>query len=264
MCGGIRICGKENGTVNFHEFGRDGDNVLVLIHPSLVTWDYFEYVLPMLENDYHLVIPALPGFDLEDDSEFTSTEQTASDIADHLLACGICRVHAIYGCSAGGSIALRMAVDGKVSADHYVMDGGITPYQLPFLLTRFIALRDFCMLYLGKRGGERLLAKAFSSTEFTDEDYAYLARMLKHCTNRTLWRTFDSCNNYQMPKEPMHFDGTMHYWYAEKERKARDWDIKYMQKFVPDTRLHVLDGVDHGDLALFQPERFAQEIRALG
>ena len=50
---------------------------------------------------------------------------------------------------------------------------------------------------------------------------------------------------------------------AEKERKARDWDLKYMKKFVPDTVFKSFKGMDHGDMALFYPERMAQELLKL-
>jgi hypothetical protein len=163
----------------------------------------------------------------------------------------------------GGSIVLRMAADGKLKAQNYVMDGGITPYQLPWILTRLIALRDFGMMALGKLGGEKMIVKAFSSSKYSEEDLKYVANIFRHCTYKTLWNTFDSCNNYQMPKKTMHFPGKIHYWYAEKERKARDWDLKYMKKYVPDTVFTCFEGMDHGDMALFYPERMAQELNRL-
>ena len=246
-----------------YEYGQENRECILLIHPSLVTWDYFENVIPLLEKDYHLLIPALPGYDLQDDSEFSSVERIASELADALLQKGIHEVKAIYGCSMGGSIALRMAADGKLKAQHFVMDGGITPYQLPWILTRFIALRDFGMMALGKLGGEKMIVKAFSSTEYSEEDLKYVANIFRHCTYRTLWNTFDSCNNYEMPKQPMHFPGKVHYWYAEKERKARSWDLKYMEKYVPVTVFRSFDGMDHGDMALFYPEQLAQELHCL-
>lgn len=245
------------------EFGTQNERVVVLVHPSLMTWDYFEYVIPLLENDYHLVIPVVPGYNLNDSSDFTSVEQIAAGLASWLVGHNNKHAHAAYGCPMGGSIVLKMAVDNKVQVDHIVMDGGITPYQLPWILTRFIALRDFSMVAMGKLGGEKLLVKAFSSTEFSDEDLAYLARVLKHCSYKTIWNTFDSCNNYRMPKEPVALEGAVHYWYAEKERKERDWDLKFMRKFVPQTVFREFANMDHGDMALFQPERFAEEIRAL-
>ena len=249
--------------MRIHEYGQENRECILLIHPSLVTWDYFENVIPLLEKDYHLLIPALPGYDLQDDSEFNSVERIASELADALLQKNIHEVKTIYGCSMGGSIALRMAADGKLKAQHYVMDGGITPYQLPWILTRFLALRDFGMMALGKLGGEKMIVKAFSSTEYSEEDLKYVANIFRHCTYRTLWNTFDSCNNYQMPKQPMHFPGKVHYWYAEKERKARNWDLKYMEKFVPETVFRSFDGMDHGDMALFYPEQMAQELHCL-
>ncbi len=249
--------------MKIYEFGRENADKLVLLHPSLVTWDYFEYVIPLLEKDFHLLIPALPGYDLTDESEFSSVEQIASELAGELLQREITEVKAIYGCSMGGSIVLRMAEDRKVKAQHFVMDGGITPYQLPWILTRFAALRDFGMMALGKLGGEKLIIKAFSSTQYNEEDLQYIANIFRHCTYKTLWNTFDSCNNYKMPRKIMSFSGTVHYWYAAKERKARDWDLKYMKKFIPSTVFKCFEEMDHGDMAIFYPERMAQEIRAL-
>ena len=249
--------------MRIYEFAKENPECILLIHPSLVTWDYFENVVPLLEKQYHLLIPTLPGYDLMDDSQFCSVEQTASQLADELLQKGIQEVKAIYGCSMGGSIALRMAADGRMKAQNTIMDGGITPYQLPWLLTRFIALRDFGMMALGKLGGEKVIMKAFSSSEYSEEDLKYVANMFHHCTYKTLWNTFDSCNNYPMPRDPMRFSGKVQYWYAEKERKARDWDLKYMKKYVPETVFKSFAGMDHGDMALFYPERMAKELSRL-
>ncbi len=249
--------------MKIYEYGKENPDRVLLIHPSLVTWDYFENVIPLLEKDFHLLVPAVPGYDLTDRSQFSSVERIASELAGDLLRKGVREVKVIYGCSMGGSIALRMAADGKLRARHFVLDGGITPYRLPWLLTRFIALRDFSMMAMGKLGGEKLIVKAFSSSRYSEEDLGYVANIFRHCTYRTLWNTFDSCNNYRMPRKSGQFSGKVHYWYGGKERKARDWDLKYMEKFVPGTVFKCFEGLDHGDMALFHPERMAAEIRAL-
>ncbi len=64
--------------MNIHEFGKENNEIILLIHPSVVKWDYFENVIPLLQEKYHLLIPALPGYDFENDSDFTSVEQIAS------------------------------------------------------------------------------------------------------------------------------------------------------------------------------------------
>ena len=54
---------KEYPIMTYHEFGTNNKRILILIHPAVVIWDYFEYVVPLLEKDFHLIIPALPGYD---------------------------------------------------------------------------------------------------------------------------------------------------------------------------------------------------------
>ena len=46
-------------TVNIHEFGKENQETILLIHPSVVKWDYFENVIPLLQEKNHLLVPAL-------------------------------------------------------------------------------------------------------------------------------------------------------------------------------------------------------------
>ena len=71
--------------MTFHEFGTDNEKTVVLIHPSLVMWDYFEYVIPLMKDRLHLISPALPGYDKEQKSDFTSVERIASELEDWLI-----------------------------------------------------------------------------------------------------------------------------------------------------------------------------------
>ena len=58
--------------MTWHEYGKENEKVILLIHPSIVMWDYFEYVIPLLDRDYHLIIPALPGYDPDCREDFSS------------------------------------------------------------------------------------------------------------------------------------------------------------------------------------------------
>ena len=188
--------------MTIHEYGKENKKTVVLIHPSLVMWDYFEYVIPLLEKKYHLVIPALPGYDPDVKSDYTSVERIAHDIEDWLIANNNGEAACVYGCSMGGSVAVKMLANDRVAVNGAVIDGGITPYRLPRIITRIIALRDFLMICLGKLGGARLLEKAFSTDDYSEDDLAYIEKVLRMISAKTIWRTFYSCNNYAMPKQP--------------------------------------------------------------
>ena len=114
-----------------HEFGKENDEIVVLIHPSAVMWDYFEYVIPLMKDRYHLLIPALPGYDTQMKDDFTSVEEIASELEDRIIDKGYTKVACIYGCSMGGSVVARILADNRLNIRSAVMDGGITPYRLP-------------------------------------------------------------------------------------------------------------------------------------
>ncbi|MCM1536868.1 MAG: alpha/beta hydrolase [bacterium] len=226
-------------------------------------WDYFRDVIPFLEKKYHLIVPALPGYDMEDTGDFTSVEQIADELNAWLKKNGYGRLYAVYGCSMGGSVALMVALGNKVQIEHCVMDGGITPYRLPWIVTRLIAVRDFVMVMLGKWGGVKLLEKVFSTDDYSEEEIQYVADVLKRSSRKTLWRTFDSCNNYKVPDPVPKVPVKIHYWYADGEEKERAWDIKYMREKFPDTEFKVLPKLGHAGLVLLKPELFADMVSGL-
>ena len=246
--------------MTIHEFGTENEKVVVLIHPSIVMWDYFEYVIPLLEKNYHLIIPALPGYDPDKKCNFTSVEAISRGIERWLIKNDLKDVACMYGCSMGGSIVTRILADGALNVKSAVIDGGITPYQLPWIITRLIAIKDFLLIYTGKLGGAKLLEKAFSTDELSEEDVEYAAKVLDMISAKTIWRTFESCNNYSMPDEVHTECRHIEYWAAEKEVKARRRDIKYIKKIFPDTMFRKIKDVGHGGLAPFNPNLFVSEM----
>ena len=249
--------------MTFHEFGIKNENVIILIHPAVVMWDYYEYVIPLLENDYHLIVPALPGYDPDCKGDFTSIEDIATEIEVWLKNKELSEVECVYGCSMGGAIVAKLLSDNAIRFKHAVMDGGITPYQLPWILTRFIALKDFIMISMGKLGGIKLLEKAFSTDELSEEDIRYEAGVLKMISYKTIWRTFDSANNYAMPKHAVTDCPFIEYWVADAEEKDRKWDIAYIKKKFPNTHFVRFKNVGHGGLAPFHPDKLAKGIKRL-
>ena len=151
---------------------------------------FFEYVIPLLKEDYHLIVPALPGYDEKNpDVDFTGIEEIADELAKWLIAHNINTIDLLYGCSMGGAVVLRMLAEQKIRIKNSICDGGITPYQLPWIVTRLIAVRDFLMISMGKIGGLKLLEKAFSTDEYSKEDLQYIAKVLHFISYKTIWRT---------------------------------------------------------------------------
>lgn len=250
--------------MNIHEFGKEQADVIVMFHPMGVWWDVFEYVIPILEKEYHLVIPAVPGFDPDDSrSIFTSVEEIAEEISDWLIAHNYHSVECLYGCSMGGAIVTRMLAIQKIRTDCAVIDGGITPYQLPKPLTYFIAMRDWFMFAAGKHLSLKALRSVFDPDKYTDKDLEYIKNVMNHTKYKTIWRGFYSCNNYKMPDSVPRQDCRIQYWYGEDEAKARKWDIEYILRIFPNAQLIMNKGQDHAECFTLHPVEFCQMIKSV-
>lgn len=84
--------------------------------------------------------------------------------------------------------------------------------------------------------------------------------VLRHCSRKTLWRTFDSCNNYRVPEPVSDINTQIHYWCAKNEEKERKQDIAYMKRKFPQTEFTKLPDLGHGGLVLLKPEVFSEMI----
>ena len=126
-------------------------------------------------------------------------------------------------------------------------------------MTRFIALKDYLMMMIGRAGGVGLLKKAFATDDYTKEDLQYVPDVLRHCSRKT----FDSCNNYKVPEPVPQIDTKLHYWYTKDEEKERKKDIEYVKRQFPQTEFEVLPELGHVGLVLLKPELFEIMIQVL-
>lgn len=248
--------------MNIHEFGKEHENVIVMLHPMGVWWDVFEYVIPILEKEFHLVIPAVPGFDPDaPEGIFTSVEEIADGISEWLISQNYTHIKCLYGCSMGGAIVTRMLAAQKIETDCAVIDGGITPYQLPRPLTYVIALRDWLMFSAGKHLSLKALRSVFDPAKYTEKDLEYIKKVMNRTKYKTIWRGFYSCNNYKMPEPVPVQKCKIQYWYGEDEAKARAWNIKYIKQAFPKVQFIVNRGQDHAESFTLHPEAFCQMLK---
>lgn len=225
-----------------------------------MSWDMLLASAEILACSYHVVLVSVPGHDPKTNEEFTSVEQIAEEIEAALIEIGCPSPDMLYGLSMGGGIAIRMLADRRLKIRHAVIDGGITPYELPWFVTRLILIKDFLMTELGKHS-RKALSLAFPAEDYTQEGVDRMFLTLQHMTKKTIWRVYDSTDNYSMPAVFPALDTVIEYWYGEKEEKERKLDIQYVKKHIPGVRFRKLPGMKHGQYVTTQPEIFASDVR---
>jgi hypothetical protein len=113
---------------------------------------------------------------------------------------------------------------------------------------------------VGKIGGLGILEKAFSTNEYSKEDLLYMAKVFRFISYKTIWNTFESCNNYDMPKNMPEYKGHLQYWYGDKEAKDRAWDIQYVRKHFPKAEFIEFKNMGHGSMACLYPQKMVEQL----
>ena len=241
-----------------HELGRENAQTIVMIHGLGTCWQMMLAGAERLAESYRVILVSVPGFDLDSDEDFTSVEDIAARIGDALLAEGLGEIDCLYGLSMGGGLAIRMLADNRTHFRCACIDAGIAPYELPWITTRLILLGDVFGTRLAKHS-KRLLEKVMSPADYGQQTIDDMYRVLRHMSNKTCWRVYDSTDNYSMPERFPGIDTRITYWYGEKEKKDRRPDIDYVKKHIPGVVFREFPGMNHGQFGT-RTEDFVREL----
>lgn len=121
----------------------------------------------------------------------------------------------------GGAVALRLLADGKIPVRTCVLDAAITPYRAPRWLTRGFSLRNYLVIHFAQRH-LALIRRAFPSQRFGQAAVEDVCTILGRMDRRDVWRVFDSCFHYPLPKR-LQTAARVSYWYGEKEYPSARW-----------------------------------------
>ncbi len=247
--------------MRYHEFGTGNSHALLFFQGSASHWSWYQESIDKLAQKYHVIVPAIDGHDSEENKDFISVEKTVDEVTRHLLGDGCKEIYAVYGLSFGGSMALRMLAEKRIPIKKAIVDGGITPYQIPYILTRIILLRDYWMVRI-LRSDVRLVKMVFDPKRWTPEgkdeetEYAEMMRFLNSMSKRTLKNVFDSANNYALPDPIPVLDTEIEYWYGSLEKKSRARDLRYVKKVFPNVAVKEIPNMEHGELVMIHPQQF--------
>ena len=245
--------------MRFLEFGKENQRVLVMFHASCMTWEFLEESIRLLAERFHVIVPVLPGYDLEDDSEYTSVEAIAAETEDWLLSGGYGEIHGLYGVSMGGSICVRLLANGRIRVKKAVIDAGITPYRLPAWLADLFVWRDTWFMLMLK-GSMRFFARFVPEKKYGSDTFARLRQVMEHATRNTIRHNFRSCHTYTMPDPVAGQDTEIRYWYGSLETWLRSRDARFVRRCFPRTKKEVLRGCNHAEFVMLHPDAFAGKL----
>lgn len=245
------------------EHGQENRKTLLFLPCTAEpVWAFSESVA-LLARKWHVFQVIYDGHQPEYLGDFTSVEQTVDDVLRYLNSHGVTRLDAAYGCSLGGACLTRLLALGTLPVGRAIIDGGITPYQLPYLVRRACLLRDYYGFKLIAKRRD-VLEAMYPPARFTlpghdpVREYDAIAAYLQTYSDRTIRNIFWSGNNYTLPRIPAKIATKITYWYGDDEKKDRRANIRFIKRYFPQARIHGIPKMAHAELVMMHPEEFCR------
>ena len=244
------------------EYGKEHKKVLLFLPCTAEPEWVFTGSVEQLAQEYHVMQIVYDGHG-ETGENFVSVEHTVDEVVDWLRSQGIAALDAAYGCSLGGACLTRLLAIGEIPIDRAIIDGGITPYQRPYL-ARKLQLGLDVLSFKAVANNRKILEAAFPSERYTRpghdpvKEYDAMERYLKTYSNRTICNIFWSGNNYALPEAPAACGTKIVYWYGDEEKKERRSNIRFIKNYFSQIQICEIPKMAHAELVTIYPEEFAR------
>lgn len=153
--------------MRMYEFGDKNKKAIMLLPGTCCHWkNNFSNVIDLLSEHYFVICASYDGFDETEDTEFLDMLTEVNKIETYIIKNLKGEIHAVYGCSLGGSFVALMAQRNKIHMKHGILgssDLDKASSLVAMLETNFMLLLIYNIIHKGqipKFIEKRILKKA--------------------------------------------------------------------------------------------------------
>ena len=107
--------------MKFYTQGDKNKPVILLIPGTCCHYSLFDKVLPLLQEKFQTVVVSFDGFDESENTTYKSMEEETIKIEEYIKNNFNNEIHAIYGCSLGGSFASFLVKRNNIKVKHIIL-----------------------------------------------------------------------------------------------------------------------------------------------
>jgi len=240
------------------EFGDSNKNTIVLLHGGGLSWWNYESAIPLLEEQYHLVIPLIDGH-AGSDCEFVSIEHSADVLIDHIDQTYGGTVSLIAGLSLGGQIALEaLSRRGDLCTAALIESALATPLSFTKALMGPSIKASYPLVK--KRWFSKL---QFDTLHIAGNLFESYYRDTCLISKQSMIAMLEANVGYRLKEGLINCRATALVVAGSKERPVMRRSAQMIHQAMEFSQLSILEGFRHGDLSINHPDLFAQKVRDL-
>ena len=244
--------------MQYAEYGRENDNIILLLHGGGLSWWNYEEAAKALQKDYHIILPILDGH-AGSDKPFTTIEGNAAEIIDFIDAHFGGYVFLIGGLSLGGQILLEILSQRKDICKCAIIESALV---IPSKLTYSMIKPAFgsCYGLIQRKWFSKL---QFKSLKIKSDLFDYYFKDTCVISKKDMI-AFLQANSLYSLKEPIrNCTAKVCIFIGGKESNTIQKSAEIIHQALQDSSMQVLPELYHGEFSINRGKEYANKIREL-
>lgn len=235
------------------EYGHDNRDVIVLLHGGGLSWWQYQAVAERLSGQFHVVLPILPGH-AGSDSPFTTMEDAAQQVIRHIDQAFQGHVLLLGGLSLGGQVAVEVLSRRPDICDAAFIESALA---FPMRITAALTGPAFSLCYplIRQRWFARL---QFWQLHMPPELFEAYFRDTARIRREDMIAFLRANAAYRLREALSLCRANVLVTAGNREIPVMKRSAKAISAALPSAGLHILPGMQHGDLSMRHPDQYVQ------
>ncbi len=244
--------------MNYIEYGKEHNEVIVLLHGGGLSWWNYREAAEKLSSDYRVILPILDGH-TKSRCDFTSIEENAVRIIkfidEHLGG----SVLLIGGLSLGGQIALEILSQEKDICQYALIESAlVVPSKFTYAMIK--PAFGSCYGLIKRKWFSKLQFKSLRIKQELFEDYFRDARGI---SKSNMIAFLEANSLYSIKPSIADCSAKSYVFVGEKENRAMRKSAKIIHEKLQGSLLQVLPKMYHGEFSINHADDYASTIRKI-
>ncbi len=244
--------------MNYIEYGKEHNEVIVLLHGGGLSWWNYREVAEELSSDYHVILPILDGH-TKSNYDFTSIEENAVRIIKFIDEQFGGSVLLIGGLSLGGQIVLEILSQKKDICQYTLIESALV---IPSKFTHAMIKPAFgsCYGLIKHRWFSKLQFKSLRIKQELFEEYF---RDTCGISKSNMIAFLEANALYCIKPSVADCSAKSYIFVGEKENRVMHKSAKIIHEALPESTLQVLPDMYHGEFSVNYANNYASAVREI-
>ena len=241
------------------EYGDSNNPTIMLIHGFESPYQIWGAYIEHYKRNYHVLVPILPGHDVQEKSEFISFHAAAKEIEDFCISKSIDHIYAVYGMSMGGVMASYLWKNKRLTFEKIILES--SPL-LPFgnIVTKMLTKQYLSITRKARARDRRTVQNAVNSM-VTEEMLDVFLELLDNISDTTIENYLHEVGQFKLPADIDTPNTQVVYFYGGKITEFIFKRVAgYFRKNYKNATVICLKGKGHCEDALLHPDEWMQQL----